>query len=278
MNKPTTPKTVKRRAALHAWHQQLTAHVVKWRSALPSAIIGVGHDTSFLVPSLRGDNPRRSRLPQDDAEWRKLGWSIETLAGISVRSRYPANKRRSRLKQASLNLADFIANTPTTILASAHLLKSVIAEVTDGLRRHSDPCTLQTRDQVQRLCDIADRLAASQAAPPIEQAILNFARTPAMKAILIYAMEQDVGSPLHIDDLRGAVARAGDPSTKRTIENLLRVAETECQSCRNGTCHSKHFALITRPTGRTRTHYLLSELGRRCAEALLEEDYWRSMS
>ena len=86
------PDTIRDRATFRAWHQGLRTRAASWRRELPTVAIGVDPQTSFLVPSLRGDDPKRSRLPLDDNEWRALGWTVETTSATTVRSVWPSLK------------------------------------------------------------------------------------------------------------------------------------------------------------------------------------------
>ena len=172
-----------------------------------------------------------------------------------------------------MQLANFLHKTPDSIVVAmrplAHLLHQTAAE----LRRFPDPCTTWARTALQRICTLADKVNERNAAPHVDAATMTFARQPAMKAMLIYARQAADDVPLNIQMLRDAAGRDGNPASKRTIEELLRIARTNCPSCDDGSCSVVHRGLFARPVGYRRSHIELTGQGCDCADILLEEDY-----
>ena len=278
MNNVVMPESLKRRVEFRAWRETLRSLAAAWMDALPNTVIGVDQQTSFLVRSSRGDDPARSRLPQDESEWQALGWTFEETDGVAARSLEPRNRRSTKAAKRALRLANFLAESPDAAVQAMRALGPLLAATAQQLRRYSDPSTLQVRRDVQRLCDFADKVLDAQEQSRVSAKDLEFARQPVIKAMLLYAAAATPGEPIHVKDLRDAVARSGLEVSQRTHEKWLEDAKDNCEKCSDGTCTVRHRGYFTRPAGRSRHLYAPTPLGLRCAEALLEEDYLRSLS
>jgi hypothetical protein len=276
--------------SLTKWHGQLNTLASTWRRLLPKTALRLANARTYLVASTQHGDPTCCPVPDSAKDWQQHGFAAREEGGKIVRARRPQQRQRTPLADAANALAEFLEQTPGTVLDAMRDQRALIATTPDTLRLYADPGTAQARIAIKQICTAASiqvARATEWGMAGTDAYTMRFARQPAVKAMLLYAIGLPEGATFTVADLRGAASRAGLVSTidlgdegretglhplKRTTEDLLRQARMSCSSCVGSECHLQHVGLFSYETGRRRGPHTLTVKGRRCAEALRDAE------
>ena len=231
-------KTTDVQARLSAWHRELTRLASGWRRLLPKTALHLAKARTYLVASTQHGDPTCCPVPDSAEDWQQHGFAAREDGGKIVHARQPQQRQGTPLADAANALAEFLEQTPGTVLDAMRDQRALIATTADTLRLYADPGTAQARLAIKQICTAASIQVARASAWGMEGTdayTMRFARQPAVKAMLLYAIGLPEGATFTVADLRGAASRAGLVSTidlgeegsetglhplKRTTENV----------------------------------------------------------
>ena len=252
-----------------AWHHELRKCTTEWRTLLPKTPLGVAGGPIYLVSKPVRTDKANDACEVDRARWPELEGVATATIQPPAASHHQQTQHETALAGAAHKLARCLERTPAVARSQFGSMREFVMTTADALRRHPDPGTLSARNAVKRICTEADKIIARRQNTGIDPFTMAFVRQPAVAAMLTYAARRDIDDPISIEELRGAIGRAGHAAEKRTIEELLRQARDRCLSCQGSDCHVRHFGLFTYRANSRRNQYVLTRLGRLCALELM---------